>query len=323
MTGLFQDAPDRERLGEATKNLVGLCNFPPPGTQITLAVSGGPDSSALLVLAVACGCVPHVIYVDHHQRNSSGADGEFVGALAEAFGASFECRSVEVSPGPNLEARLREARLLVLPGGTATGHTKDDLAETVLINLLRGAGTGGLAAMSKSRNGTWGERSRNYPILGLRRAHTGRLCESLGISTVNDPMNLDRRFLRNRVRSELIPLMNDLANRDVVEVLYRQSVVFADDHDLLESLAGALDPTDARELTRSPAPLARRALRNWIQASDPEGYVEDFESIERVLQVASNSRLGCNLKSNRTVRRSKGRLTIEPAGPHVNSSTGT
>ena len=157
-----------------------------------------------------------------------------------------------VEDGPNLEARARTARYAALPVGVLTGHTADDQAETVLINLLRGAGTSGLAAMRLGPQ---------HPILALRRSETVALCEALQLPTVHDPSNTDPRHLRNRVRHELLPLMAALAQRDPVPILSRQAALTRDEDDLLEHLAAALDPTDARALAAAPIALGetRRA----------------------------------------------------------------
>ena len=94
-----------------------------------------------------------------------------------------------------LEARAREARYDALPRDVLTGHTADDQAETVLLNLLRGAGTAGLAGIRRDRR----------PLLDLRRAETAALCAELGLSPVVDPTNASPAWRRNRVRRELRP----------------------------------------------------------------------------------------------------------------------
>ncbi|NBU15911.1 MAG: tRNA(Ile)-lysidine synthetase, partial [Actinobacteria bacterium] len=128
-------------------SLLARCNFPPPGTAADCAVSGGPDSMALLVLAVAHGLDVTAVHVDHSIRPGSARDAGLIAPVAARLGAKFVTRTVTVEPGPNLEARARQARFAALPPGSMTGHTADDQAETVLINLLRGAGTAGLSAM--------------------------------------------------------------------------------------------------------------------------------------------------------------------------------
>ncbi|HTZ09062.1 MAG TPA: ATP-binding protein, partial [Acidimicrobiales bacterium] len=109
-----------------TGELLGRCTFPRPGTPCTCAVSGGADSLALLVLAVAAGCRVTAVHVDHGLRPGSASEAGVVGEAAAALGAGFRSVRVEVAPGPNLEARARAARLEALPPGAATGHTMDD-----------------------------------------------------------------------------------------------------------------------------------------------------------------------------------------------------
>src|SRR6516164_5386763 len=242
-------------------DLLTRCTFPPRGHSLPCAVSGGADSLALLVLAVAAGCDVTVFHVDHGLRAGSAAEGDVVAAAAARFGARLERRRVRVEPGPNLEARARVARFAALPPDVATGHTMDDQAETVLVNLLRGAGADGLAGMAPGFR---------HPLLGLRRRETHALCAAAGLEPVCDASNHDPAFVRNRVRHELLPLCSAVAGRDPVPVLARQAAVLRDESALLESLsAEALpDPADARAVaaTASVRPaLARRALRRWLR----------------------------------------------------------
>src|SRR4051794_39498105 len=95
--------------------LLGRCAFPPGGTAVTCAVSGGPDSLALLVLAVEAGLAVTAVHVDHGLREGSADEAEVVRAAAERFGTAFRAESATVAPGPNLEARARAARWSVLP----------------------------------------------------------------------------------------------------------------------------------------------------------------------------------------------------------------
>lgn len=281
----------------ATLDLLAKCTFPPPGTTVTCAVSGGADSMALMVLAVASGCQVTAMHVDHRLRPGSAAEAATVAAAAERFGAAFHAETIDVPAGPNLEARARDARYAVLPADVMTGHTADDQAETVLINLMRGASNSGLSAMRPSTR---------RPILALRRAATVRFCEVLGIATVDDPSNRDPAFLRNRVRHELLPAMNELAGRDLVPVLVRQADLMRDDGDLLDELAATIDPTDAKGLTAAPLPLARRAVRRWLTTQHPP----DAATVERVLRVAGGQASGCDLGGGRRVERSKQRLRL-------------
>ena len=109
-------------------------------------MSGGADSLALLVLARAAGCAVTAVHVDHGLRAGSAREADVVRDAAARFDAAFRLVQVAVAPGPNLEARAREARYAALPPGVLTGHTLDDRAETMVLNRLRGAGPDGMAA---------------------------------------------------------------------------------------------------------------------------------------------------------------------------------
>ena len=279
--------------------LLQRCRFPDPGTPVTCAVSGGADSLALLVLATHAGCTVTAIHVDHGVRSGSEVEADVVAAAADRFGASFIGKRLRVEPGPNLEARLRAARYGVLPPDVLTGHTADDQAETVLLNLLRGAGRAGLAGM----------RPEHHPILRLRRSETETLCDLLGLEPVRDPSNTSRDFRRNRVRNELLPLANDIAQRDVPFLVARTATTLREDEDLLEQLASTLDPTDARALVAAPRPLAVRAIRQWLLPF-LYGYPPDHDAIERVLDVAAGRSGACEIGGGVTIRRSAQHLTV-------------
>jgi tRNA(Ile)-lysidine synthase len=278
--------------------LLSRCVFPQPGTNIRCAVSGGPDSSALLVLAVAAGCDVTAIHVDHQLRAGSGDDADVVGRLARRFNVAFLGVTVEVGHGPNLEARARAARHDALGPGALFGHTADDQAENVLLALLRGTGLDGLAAMDPT----------THPLLGLRRAETEALCAQLGIVTVNDPSNDDLAFRRNDVRHRLVPLMNDIAQRDVVPLLARTAELVAAETSELNQAADQLDPTDTKALLAAPEAVARRALRRWL--SNP--YPPDRAGLDRVWQVVTGQVIGCEIAGGVAIRRTNGRLRQVP-----------
>lgn len=275
--------------------------FPAPGTAVTCAVSGGADSLALLALASAADLDVTAVHVDHGLRPGSECEADVVEAAAVRFGAAFRSERLDVAPGPNLEARARAARYAVLPDDVLTGHTADDQAETVLLNLLRGAGARGLGGMTPA----------GHPLLGLRRAETRALCAELGLTPVDDPSNRDPAFRRNRVRAELLPLIADVAGRDVVPVLVRQADLLRDDADLLDELAAMIDVTDAGALAAAPPALARRAIRRWLRDDRP--YAPPAATVDRVLAVARLERKACEVGEGRRVRRSGGRLHLEHA----------
>lgn len=280
-------------------DLLARCTFPPQGTAVTCAVSGGADSLALLVLSVAAGLHVTAVHVDHGLREGSAGEAAIVAAAAQRFGAAFRAVRVEVGVGPNLEARARAARYAALPADVLTGHTADDQAETVLLNLLRGASLDGLSGFRPARR----------PLRALRRHETVALCAHLDLEPVADPSNLDPRHRRNRVRHELLPLLDDIAGRDVAMVLARQAELLRADAQLLEELAGALDPTDATALAAAPPALAARAVRRWLRRGD-EAHPPDAATVARVLAVARGDAVACDVGAGREVRRSRGRLTL-------------
>ncbi|MGH9278646.1 MAG: tRNA lysidine(34) synthetase TilS [Acidimicrobiales bacterium] len=285
--------------------MLGRCTFPPPGTEVDCAVSGGADSLALLVLAVESGCRATAHHVDHGLRPGSAAEADVVAAAAARFGAGFRSVRVTVEPGPNLEARARASRYAALPAGVLTGHTADDQAETVVLNVLRGAGLDGLGGMGPER----------HPLLGIRRSETRGLCRELGLDWVEDPTNTDPAHLRNRVRAEVLPLLDGVAGRDVVAVLARQANVLRDDAALLDALAAAIDPTDATALVAAPTPLARRAVRAWLSGlrgpNAMDAHPPDQATVERVLAVARGEARATDIGGGRRVVRSHQRLRQE------------
>lgn len=261
-----------------------------------------------MALAVEAGCDVTAVHVDHGLRAGSQAEAERVSAAAEALGARFGAVRLQVPEGPDLEARARAARHAALGWDSALGHTADDLAETVLVNLLRGAGLSGLASLRLGFR---------HPILSLRRAETHALCKDLGLAVFQDPSNTDSRFVRNRLRQEVLPLLADVAGRDAVPLLVRTAQLAAEDTDLLDELSAGLDPTDAHALAAAPKPLAARSIRRWL-AGEGEGpggserHPPDRASVERVLAVAAGAAVACEVAGGWRVARRGQVLRLEP-----------
>lgn len=202
-----------------------------PGERVLVACSGGPDSTALLDglarLAPPRGWLLTVAHVDHGLRDGSAGDAEVVAALAVSRGLAFQSLRVNVEPGGSLQDHARVARHRALAaeavrvGATliALGHTADDQAETVLMRLLAGASPAGLPAMAER------ERGLGRPLLRVWREATIAYCAALGIRPLVDPSNADPRFLRSRVRHEVIPALEAVfpgARRRLVVLADRQ-----------------------------------------------------------------------------------------------------
>jgi tRNA(Ile)-lysidine synthase len=294
--------PWRRRFADATGGLE---------SPVVVACSGGADSVALLALAVDATLAPVAVHVDHGLREGSDHDADRVRAVASTLGARFRAVKVEVTPGSNLEARARDARYAVLDVARVevgadvvlVGHTADDQAETVLLNVLRGAASAGLAGMA-ARHGTVVR-----PLLDARRSDTRSLCAALGLPVFDDPMNDDRTFRRVAIRHDVLPYLSALAERDLVPVLARQAEILRSDSEFLDDLAARAWPGEgeprAASLAAVPLPLARRALRQWLGAPPPS-----MAELERVLAVASGDARAAELAGGRAVRRSAGLLVL-------------
>ena len=249
------------------------------GERLLVGVSGGPDSTCLLVTLVALqrslGIDLHAAYFDHGLRGKRAAAREerFVRSLAGELDVPLDCGSGDVrahsaSKRRSIEEAARELRYRFFAriataagcGAVATGHTKDDQAETVLLHLVRGSGLRGLAAMSPSS--PWPLRSTDpprliRPLLAVTREETEACCRQAAIEPMQDPSNRSRAHLRNRIRSELTPLLRRY-NPRIDDALARLAESAAADIELLESLAAdALTPD---ERTTGPIRIARKRL---------------------------------------------------------------
>ena len=153
-----------------------------------------------------------------------------------------------------------------------------------------------------------------HPILGLRRHETHALCAAAGLVPVCDESNDDPAFVRNRIRHELLPLCAQVAGRDPVPLLARQAGVLRSEVALLDSLATERlpDPTDAKAVAAAPRPLARRALRRWLRETGDREHPPSLAEVDRTLAVAAGEAVGTELTGGQRVRRTGGRLRVEP-----------
>ena len=292
------------------------------GERVGLAVSGGPDSVALLrafaELAPSLGVVLVVLHLNHRLRGAeSDADQDFVAALAEKLSLEAVLGSADVGAegGASLEAAGRRARYgFFLHAAVdhrldcvATGHNRDDQAETVLLRLLRGSGNSGLSGILRSCDlsalaqspvpvGTQSAPRLIRPMLSISRRQVERYLISLGQPFRLDPSNRDPKFLRNRVRAELLPALERDYNPQLRQALCETADVTAAENALLEDLVSAAlarlphSGADVSEvgidvpfLQAQPLGLQRRILRRLCQ---PHGLALDFLQLENLREFA-------------------------------------
>ena len=279
----------------------------PADAALVVAVSGGPDSMALLHGAarlVAVGARAWrltVAHLDHALRPDSALDAAFVSDAAAALVLPVAARRLDVdalarAEGRSIEDAAREARYRFLeeiaPAGAlvATGHTADDAAETVLLNLVRGGGLAGARGMPARR----GRIVR--PLIRERRDALRALLDEAGIAYRVDPSNDDPAHLRNRMRHEVLPLL-DAIRPGAVNAIGRFSRLAADDDELLDALAAAeltrrRGPDGAIDWRDPPAPaLGRRVLRLAIGEPAPS-----LERIEALGAAATGERGGITVE---------------------------
>lgn len=208
---------------DATARFLTDLNRLSPGGRLGVAVSGGPDSLALLLLAAqACPDVVEAATVDHQLRGGSAAEACRVADLCARLGVRHTILPVEVQPGASLQAQARTARYAALASWAAdreltllTAHHADDQAETLLMRLNRGAGLSGLAGVRATTEVTAGD-GRTVrllrPLLSWRKRELVELVALSGTKAADDPSNADPRHDRTRVRALL-------ASSDLVEPL--------------------------------------------------------------------------------------------------------
>jgi tRNA(Ile)-lysidine synthase len=233
------------------------------GARVLLGLSGGGDSMALLhvlaLLAKKQGFSLRAHGVDHGLRAEARSELDCAEARCAELGVAFSRTELLVQQGGNLQARAREARREALTAALepgvgeliATAHHADDRAETVLIRLLRGAGPRGLAVLP-ARSGVW-----IRPLCRARKADVLLHLERHGLVFAEDPSNENRRFLRTRVRRELMPLLEQLSPQITGHLCALADALEQDaptQHELLDERGVAL------ALNRAQRGLVGRAL---------------------------------------------------------------
>jgi tRNA(Ile)-lysidine synthase len=272
-----------------------------PDTRLGIAVSGGPDSLALLLLAAAArpGQV-EAATVDHALRPESAKEAEMVAGLCEQLGVPHEIRTVEWDQKPEtaIQERARTARYRLLGEwaqdrgirALLTAHHIDDQAETFLMRLARGAGVRGLGAMRPVVNTPGAAVALVRPLLGWRRTELEQICADAGVAPATDPSNEDEQFERVRMRKALAD----------IDWLDAKSVALSADH--LAQADAALQWATTQEWDRSvsngngaiiyrptdaPREIRRRIARRAVLRLASEGNIADLRGpeLDRLLVV--------------------------------------
>lgn len=260
---------------------------------VAVACSGGADSLALAAATVHCaaqlGLAVHGLVVDHQLQPGSAAVAQTAAQALRRLGTTtVRVLRITVHGPGGPEAAARRARYAALrdaaPAGALVllGHTLDDQAETVLLGLGRGSGPRSVAGM-RELDPPWGR-----PLLGVRRTVTAAACAALDLAPWADPHNADPRFRRVRLRTEVLPLLEDVLAGGVAQALARTAGQLQEDLDVLEEQASgllaaarlgphggphsdadanvdsAVADLDVATLAQAPAALRRRVLRRWL-----------------------------------------------------------
>jgi tRNA(Ile)-lysidine synthase len=284
-----------------------------PGDTILVCVSGGPDSVCLLETLVRLRRLfrvrLEVFHFDHRLRDGSSDDAGYVRRLADRLGLPFHLLTApdEPSRGVSVEAwatvarsnAANDVRRRIGAASMAEGHTLDDQAETVLLNVIRG---GGLEAVS----GIWpGSRDDTViePLLDVERSEVEAFCRALRLRPRRDPTNADTRYLRNAIRHEILPAIETVTGRDPRRPIARTADLLRDARtELYEATIRAyrlvvtdegdevrFDVAALRELSRPIASrVVRLAMYNARSLDDSAPWSK--EGIEAILDLAAGRR---------------------------------
>jgi len=312
-------AKKEKTLEQKVTSLIREHNLFSPGDKLVVAVSGGADSVCLLhILAQqrkALRLELHVAHLNHQLRGAeSDSDASYVSALAHKLDvpATIERQDVAAyrdQKGGSLEEAAREMRYSFLAKvaheigalKVVVGHTRDDHIETILMHLLRGAGTAGLcglqpcSALPYGENSGWLEVVR--PLLNVTQQETLAYCQRYNLAPRSDSSNVSPTFLRNRIRLELMPMLRSY-NTNIDEALIRLAAIAGDDVSFIEEQASLLWDELAKEkagaicldinkLIDLPHAIQRQVFRRAIKQF--RGNLKDIEAnhIEAMIDFLS------------------------------------
>ena len=275
-------------------------------------MSGGTDSTALSLLLAELreefGLVLHVAHFDHRARpRAAASDAAFVAELANHIGATLRVGRADAPPKNEDDARnarydfLRRVARDLGATAIATGHTRDDQAETVLLHLTRGSGLAGLAGMRPERDGIV------RPLLAIGRSDTVEVCAKARIAPREDPTNRSLRFARNRIRHRVLPELKKL-NLEVASAIARladaAAAVADSTADNAELSLDSAESEDALDIDRLPVQSDARgdALALWWAGRTGQRLTARHRSALGELAASKNGSRSLDLPGGRALR---------------------
>jgi tRNA(Ile)-lysidine synthase len=306
-----------------------LRRFPPDGCYL-VGVSGGRDSVALLHYLIEAGYKNLIVcHLNHQLRGrSSTVDARFVEKLAGKCDLKIEVAATKVralakKEKISMEAAAREARYKFFAETARRrkcktiflAHHADDLVETFLINLFRGAGAAGLTGMREvsTRRIDHVNLAIVRPFLGVWRKEIDIYVREHRIKFREDASNKNLNPLRNRIRHRIIPYLEKILGRNIRPAIWRAAAIAGEEEHWIEKqLPGSTDVQfSVARLRALPAALQRRAILRWLRAQKISGI--SFDLIERVRSLADHDAATAkvNLPQDRHARRRAGRIFVE------------
>ncbi|HSI11025.1 MAG TPA: tRNA lysidine(34) synthetase TilS [Chthoniobacter sp.] len=292
-----------------------------------VGVSGGRDSVALLHQLHAAGFRELIVcHLDHALRSESSAEARFVEKLAGQFQFEFMLQREDISAlakyrHKSIETTARDARYSFFAHVAREhdcprlflAHHADDQVETLLFNLFRGAGANGLAGMSPftSRTVDGVPLQISRPLLGTWREEIDAYVGLHRLAFIEDASNSDRKFTRNRLRHEIIPLLEQAFGREIRRAMWRSAEILRAEDELLGDLLGPVTPElSVPALAIEPVAVQRRRLHAWLKSQS----VPDvgFAEVEAVRALLGSRTAKANLPGGWHARRRAKRLFLEP-----------
>lgn len=307
-----------------------LRNDFPSDARYLIGVSGGRDSVALLHWLTNLGYKKLIVcHLNHQLRGrSSDADARFVEKLAKKYQADFELGAANVrvlarKKKFSIETAAREARYSFFAKAAKhrrcttifLAHHADDLVETFLLNLIRGAGLGGLAAMRDISTRRVDKLTLTIvrPMLTVWRTEIDDYVHKHRLKFREDASNKNLLAMRNRLRNRIIPYLEKMLGRNIRQNLWRTATIAADEENWIDNRLPPSTDADLSvpKLRALPVALQRRTILKWLRAQNMSGV--GFDVIERVRSLADQevSIAKVNLPRDRHARRRAGKIFIE------------